>query len=192
MDDKAIGDILMKIVPSGMKTHLLLSDLQGQTNKVRDCIEHMITEDSEEKTGGKQMSFEEQEGGEGNEKEAGTDEQGTLAKFGERQKGSPKGGKAKGGGPKGGCFKCGGEHYADQCRQKGGVAKGKGKDSWEKGAGKGGWKGEDWRSKGISKGRRILVPKRVPKRIPSQPVAIMARERTRRWSAMGEIQLQQF
>ena len=165
LDDPTKCDILMKIVPLNIRTHLVLNEAQGNYTKVRDLVEHVIAEDSNAGPGKPILSLgKEYEWGEGEEEGDGEEEEGDedakqINKFEGKGKGKGdqrtcykcgkkghlaaqcKNGGSKGkAGPKGGCHNCGGAHYQNERPQKGGGAKGGGKAQGGYGQyGKGGW-----------------------------------------------------
>ena len=149
VDDKTKCDSMMKIVPVAVRQHLVLNEMQSNVKKVRDTIEHLITEDAGQSLTmtTKHIASMKEEEGAGKEIDNG-DHNDKLCPFGRNETrtchncGKPGHlakdckdgkGKGKGRGPKGGCHLCGGDHYQSECQK--GLGKGGGKQTGGKSAG---------------------------------------------------------
>ena len=149
LGDETKCDILMKMVPTNVRSHLVLNQAQGDYDKVKDLVEHVLSEESPQTSGRPILNLGEWQGssgGGGDSPEEGKEEEETLNQLmGKGGRGSETrkcfkcdqtghiaahcksgGGKAKGkGGPKGGCYLCGGPHRAAECQGQAGKGGGK-------------------------------------------------------------------
>ena len=58
LEDETKCDILMKMVTKDIRQHLVLNDMQGDYVKVRDLIEHIITQEESQAHSKQISSFE--------------------------------------------------------------------------------------------------------------------------------------
>ena len=82
LDKTTVCDIFMKMVPVALRLHLVFNEMEGDYNKVRDLMEHVLSEDGDNTHSSPVLSLAKEENQEEEEEEEKKMEEEQLNQFG--------------------------------------------------------------------------------------------------------------